>query len=170
MVKIGTEAEAYGLFLRELSLISNKMKDTMAQSKELREARDRSLYEKYVSSLESHHFAGREEAAEFARNCPAPRFFISAKTLSNHIGAMMSGMAVCVKSEKRRMIRELYDRYIRFRDSHRDCGYSRERICEILTEQPAPSFYIGLSSACHIIDRERTKAARRFREHYYGKK
>lgn len=138
------------------------MKDT-----ELRQEKDRELYSVYLRGLREHHFANMHEAVDWVRSQPASKFYISSKALVNYIGAMKNGkvppkMFSC--NEKKMKI--LYQMYLDFMQNNPGCKLSRERICEILVEEPAPMFFICHDSCIKAIWRERSRRTKAMSNRY----
>lgn len=133
------------------------MKDT-----ELREMRDRALYAAYLKGIREGTVSTLNEAADYARNQPAPRFFISPWNLAKYFVQVEKHRPMNrVNSSTRHKIRELYSRYQAYLRDHPDNTYSRTRICEILVDEPAPRFYMGQELAKKIIVKERKAAMER---------
>ena len=125
---------------------------------ELKQERDRELYLTYLRGLREQHFDFTHEAADWARNQPASRFYISSRALVNYIGAMAHGsQPPAMFSQNRKKMKLLYDMYLEYMATTPDNKLSRERICEMMVNQPAPMFYIGHDSAMKIILRERQR-------------
>ena len=137
------------------------MKDT-----ELKEMRDRALYQVYLQGLEEGRFNSMREAGEYVRKQPAPQFFLSSRVASLYIGMIMQGISLLhLNSLSRRRIWTLYDRYVEWKRENASSTLSRERICEILVEEPAPEFYVTMEQARKSIWKEWKKA----REKWYGR-
>ena len=129
------------------------MKDT-----ELRQEKDRELYSLYLKGLREQHFNNMHEAAEWVRSQPASKFYISSKALVNYRGAMQHGsIPPKMFSCNRKKIKILYNRYLEYMENNPGCKLSRERICEILVDEPAPMFFICHDSCMKAILRERRK-------------
>lgn len=129
------------------------MKDT-----ELRKEKDREIYSLYLKGLREQHFSNMHEAADWVRSQPASKFYISSKALVNYIGAMKHGsIPPKMFSSNEKKIKILYQMYLDFVASNPDCKLSRERICEILVDEPAPMFFICHDSCMKAILRERTR-------------
>lgn len=132
------------------------MKDT-----ELRQERDRELFSLYNKGLREEHFSNMKEAADWVRNQPAPKFYISSKALVNYIGAMIRGSTPPkMFAQNRKKMKILYGMYMEFIAENPNTNLSRDRICEILVEQPAPMFFICQESCIKAILRERKKFLR----------
>lgn len=127
------------------------MKDT-----ELKELRDRDLFLCYQKALRENNFQDQWEAIEFVRRCPAPRFYISSKVCSLLLGKIFAGQKLermHPMAYKRIMhLAEMYKKYVSGQMGQK--GLSRERICEILVDMPAPEFYVSHIYASRIIVRE----------------
>jgi len=133
------------------------MKDT-----ELKEMRDRDLYETYVKAIREKEFASMGDAAEYARLQPASQFYLSARTASLLIGRIESYISLIdLNDMSRKRIWELYDRYVSYRKENPFSGLTRERILEELVEQPAPEYYLSQGRAKHIIMYERRKVRKK---------
>lgn len=125
---------------------------------EMRQERDHELYLTYLRGLREQHFDYTYEAADWARNQPAPRFYVSSKALVNYIGAIAHGSQLpTMFSQNRKKMKLLYEMYLEFQALNPGNKLSRERICEMLVDEPAPMFYIGHESAMKIILRERQR-------------
>lgn len=126
------------------------MKDT-----ELREARDRAVYQVYLKGLEEGRFSSLRNAAGYICRQPAPRFFIDSRTASLLVGRIPAKISLMdLKPAGRRRVWQLYRNYQRFMDENPKCTLPRERIIEILVEEPAPEFYLTPVSIRHILQRE----------------
>lgn len=139
----------------------------MKRDTELRQERDRELYSIYVKGLNEQNFENTHEAADWARSQPASKFFISSKSLVNYIGQRLANAPLTnMFEENRRRMEYLYGLYLDFIANNPNTTLSRERICEILVESPAPMFFIGHESAIKIILRERASAKKQFIDRY----
>lgn len=127
------------------------MKDT-----ELKEARDRDLFSCYQKALKENDFQNQWEAIEFVRKSPAPRFYISSKVCAILLGKLFAGKRL------ERMHPLAYRRLLQLAKMYKTLvagdagmkGLSRERVCEILVDMPAPEFYINNIYASRIINKE----------------
>lgn len=129
------------------------MKDT-----ELRQEKDREIYSLYLRGLREQHFSNMHEAADWVRSQPASKFYISSKALVNYIGAIRNGkVPPKMFSHNEKKIQILYTMYENFMAENPTCTLSRERICEILVDMPAPRFFICHDSCLKAIMRERTR-------------
>ena len=129
------------------------MKDT-----ELRQEKDREIYSIYVRGIREHDFASLEAAADWVRSQPASKFYISPKALLNSITAIERG----TKTKNRfrandTKLRILYGMYLNYLAQNPTNKMSKERICEILSEMPAPRFFICQESCLDAINRERSR-------------
>lgn len=133
----------------------------MAKDTELHMERDMELYRVYLRGLREQHFSSLDEAADWVRMQPAPRFYISSKPLVSYIGARTNGTRPQkMFSQNEKKMKCLYNMYLDYIEQNPNHGMSREYICDILVDQPAPCFYISRESARRIIQRER----KRYRE------
>lgn len=132
------------------------MKDT-----ELRQEKDRELYKIYLRGLREQNFSNMHEAVDWVRSQPASKFYISPKALVNYIGAIRNGSVppkmFYWKSQKMHI---LYQMYLEFMENNPACRLSRERICELLVDEPAPMFFICHDSCMKAIQRERNRRKR----------
>ena len=128
------------------------MKDT-----ELKAARDRDLFLSYQKALRSNDFRNQWEAIEYIRTHPAPRFYISPKSCSLLLGRIFAHLPVDRLNELSfKRIKELERLYRSFVNDLGGAmkGMSREKICEIIIDMPAPEFYLTHRYASQIIRRE----------------
>lgn len=123
---------------------------------ELKSIRDRDLFLCYQKALKEKDFKNQWEAIEYVRKSPAPRFYISSKVCSLLLGKLFAGQ----KLEKmhplayRRIkhLEKLYRGIVSGEAKYQ--GLSRERICEMLVDTPAPEFYVSNIYATRIINKE----------------
>lgn len=121
---------------------------------ELKEMRDKALYEVYVKCLSTGSFSSQIELAEHASKQPAPQFFIESHTLSLIFGMIESHYSLIgLNSMSRRRAWDLYANYQRWKEANPDSTLSRERICELLVDEPAPEFYMQSETARKIIQK-----------------
>ena len=133
----------------------------------LREERDKAIYDTYLEGLKYNHFDSMQEAAEWVRQQPAPKFYMSSKSLVNYLGKLFSGQHLTgVNDNTREKVKELYFRYCQFLAEHPDSRYSRDYICNILVESPAPQFYLEWEYILLIIYKEKNKKQNEIRERY----
>lgn len=129
---------------------------------ELKRARDLALYHAYKIGLSSGSFVTMRDAAKYVCEQPAPRYFIEAEKASILIGRILAGVSLINHNScTRRMAWQLYNNYKAFLSSHPGCKLSRERIMELLVDEPAPEFYIEPQRARKILYQERTKERQR---------
>lgn len=121
---------------------------------DLKQMRDQALYESYIRCLQSETLNTLSEVADFASRQPAPQYFIDSRTISLIIGMIDSRISLINLNQcSRRKAWQLYDNYLKWKSENPDSDLSRERICEILVEEPAPEFYIKKETARKIIQR-----------------
>jgi hypothetical protein len=126
------------------------MKDT-----EIRRKMAQALYSVYKQGLDEVRFDTLLGAGNYAASHPAPCFFISARQASLIIGRIESRVSLInLNSSKRKMAWQLYDNYKAYLKEHPDTKLSRERILEILVDEPAPEFYISGEYARKILRQE----------------
>lgn len=123
------------------------MRDT-----ELNRKKAKALYSVYKRGLEEGRFDSLSGAGRFVSRHPAPCFFISSKRASNLMGKIQSHYSLIdLNSSQRRMARRLWANYQQYLLSHPDNKLSRERVMEILVDEPAPEFYITADAARRIL-------------------
>lgn len=129
--------------------------------------RDRELYDIYTFGLENFRFSSLREAADWARNQPASRFFISSKSLVKYFSALASHTPMpAMYPENRRKVQFLYRRYLEWiKDNPEMASLPRYSICELLVDSPAPCFFMGIDSAVKVILRERNRSRMRLIEY-----
>lgn len=124
------------------------MKDT-----ELKAIRDRDLFLCYQKALREHDFPNQWEAIDYVCTHPAPRFYISSRECSLLLGRLMAGKDMSglhpLALKRLQHLRELYE----------ECYANtpkmpRSWICDIITDMPAPEFYVTRRYASRIIIRE----------------
>lgn len=121
---------------------------------ELKEMRDKALYEVYVKCLSNGSFSSQSELAEYASKQPAPQFFIESHTLSLIFGMIEARISlISLNSMSRKRAWTLYGMYQQWKKDNPGSTLSRERICEILVEEPAPEFYLNSETARKIIQK-----------------
>lgn len=141
--------------MRRNTLILNAvhMKDT-----ELRRERDAAVYATYLRGLREQHFSNMNEAAEWIRHQQAPKFYMSARSLVNYIGAISRGKCPTnLHANTQEKVDVLYAMYRQFLEENPGCKLPREQICEILVDMPAPKFYIRNEYILMILLKERNR-------------
>lgn len=132
------------------------MKDT-----ELNRKKADALYAVYKKGLEEGRFDSLFGAGRYCAAQPAPCFFVSARQASLLVGRIFSNISLIdLNASQRRMVWQLYKNYRAYLEEHPDNTLSRERVMEILVDQPAPEFYISGDGARRKL-REQIKKARR---------
>lgn len=124
------------------------MKDT-----ELKEARDRDLFECYQNALREREFPSQWDAIEYVCTHEAPRFYISSRTCALLLGKLFSGEDLShlhpLSLKRLHQLAELY------KECHNNVpNMPRTWICEIITDMPAPEFYVTKRYAARIINKE----------------
>ncbi len=127
------------------------MKDT-----ELKAVRDRDLFLCYQKALRECDFKNQWEAIEYVRQSPAPRFYISSKACSLLLGKIFAGQRLVkmhpLAYRRIKCLEKMYKNYVSGAAGCR--GLSRERVCEILVDMPAPEWYVSNAYATRIINKE----------------
>lgn len=125
---------------------------------DLREQRDRAVFDAYKAALVEQGFRTQSEAVEYVRTHPAPRFFISAEFCAIVISRLAAGKHPGVSGRQRiRKFRELYRRYLIETDKPENAGLSMREICWRIVDQEAPEFYLNFRATSEIINRQREK-------------
>lgn len=132
------------------------MRDT-----ELKRRRAEDLYSVYKEGLQEGRFASLYDAGRTIARSPAPCFYISAKRASLLIGRIKSRVSLInINDSQRKMIWRLWFNYRNYLDRHPGNSMSRERILEVLVDEPAPEFYISTEGARKML-REQIRKTRR---------
>ena len=132
---------------------------------ELKRSRDKALYKEFRKGLSEGKFATMGEAAEYVCKQPAPQYFIEPKKASDIVGRILADVSLIhLNSCSRRRAWQLYRRYVQYMEEHPDCKMSRERVMEIIVEEPAPEFYIEAQRAKKILNRERKIARKKWED------
>lgn len=128
---------------------------------ELKRKKAEALYTAYVKGLEQGKFTSLYDASLCVAHSPAPCFFISAKSASLLIGKIKAGISLInLNDSQRRMAWQLWNNYQLYLNEHPNTTLSRERILEILIDEPAPEFYITTDGARKLL-REYIKKRRK---------
>lgn len=126
------------------------MKDT-----ELRQRRDKALYEVYKQGLENGCFLTLEEALDYLLRQPAPCFFLDSTRLSVYFGQIEANISLIkMHSSSRRRVWCLYDRYVAFRKENPHNDIARAQLCEILVAEPAPEFFLSRRAIRQVIQQQ----------------
>ena len=127
--------------------------------------RNKALYLTFKKGLAEGSFATMRDAAKYVCKHPAPRFYIEAEKASVIIGRILANVSLInLNSCSRRQAWQLYRNYKKYLEEHPGCKLSRERIMEILVEQPAPEFYLEPQRTRKILYSERKKAMEKWEE------
>jgi len=139
-----------------------EMKDT-----ELKRQRDSDLYDVYKKGMATIGFANMSQAADYVIRQSAPHFYVSPREVSLAIGKLQRGVSlIALSSSSRRRIWQLKDNYEKYLAEHPDNKLSRERVLELLVEEPAPEFYLSWRSAREILRREMIKRRNKWFERH----
>lgn len=132
------------------------MRDT-----ELKRKKAEALYSVYKQGLQQGRFATLYDAGRCIAREPAPCFFISARQASLLLGRISARVSLInLHASTRRMAWQLWFNYQHYLHTHPDNTLSRERILELLVEEPAPEFYITTDGARRLLH-ERIRYTRR---------
>ncbi len=123
---------------------------------ELKSIRDRDLFLCYQKALKEKDFKNQWEAIEYVRKSPAPRFYISSKVCSLLLGKIFAGHKLermhPLAYRRIKHLEKMYKSMVTGQAGMQ--GLSRERVCEIIVDMPAPEFYISNVYATRIINKE----------------
>lgn len=123
------------------------MRDT-----ELKRKKAEALYSVYKQGLQEGRFASLYDAGRCCSRSPAPCFFISAKRASILLGRIYAHISLIdLNPSQRRMVWQLWHNYNAYLADNPECNLSRERILEILVDEPAPEFYITTDGARRLL-------------------
>lgn len=126
------------------------MRDT-----ELIRAKEKAIYAVYKRGLEEGKFKSFREAGEWVRKQPAPKYFIDSRTASLLLGKIHSqSFLMGLHPSSRRLVLHLNEKYREYLRVHPRTTMSRERVMEILVDEPAPEFYITAEGARRMLRRE----------------
>ena len=132
----------------------------------LKQKKAEALYAVYKRGLDEGRFDSLFAAGRWCARQPAPCFYISSKRASLLLGKVFAGEQLTdINASQRRMVRQLVNDYQRFLDEHPGTTLSRERILELLVDEPAPEFYMTGDAARRVL-REQIKKARKKRRWY----
>lgn len=123
------------------------MRDT-----ELKRKKADALYSVYKKGLQEGRFSSLYDAGRSISRSPAPCYFISAKRASLLIGRISARISLIgLNDSQRRMAWQLWHKYQEYLAAHPDNTLSRERILEMLVDEPAPEFYISTDGARRLL-------------------
>ena len=110
---------------------------------ELFQMRYEALYETYIDGLRQGCFDSLVGAAEYVARQPAPMFYITARSASLLIALIEQRVSLTMyRLNQRRKIWTIYHLYRQWRAEHPDSTLSRERVLELIVDEPAPSFFL----------------------------
>ena len=133
------------------------MRDT-----ELKRRKAQALYSVYKTGLQEGRFASLYDAGRSVAHSPAPCFFISAKRASILLGRIPARISLINLNEsQRKMVWRLWFNYKDYLAAHPDNTLSRERILELLVDEPAPEFYISTDGARKLLREEILRTRRK---------
>ena len=134
---------------------------------DLREQRDRAIFDAYNKALVERGFESQAEAVEYVRTHSAPRFFISAEFCAIVISRLAAGKHPGVSGYQRiRKFRELYRRYLIETDDPKNANASLREICGRIVDQEAPEFYLNFRATSEIINRQREARQERLARYF----
>ena len=126
-------------------------------------AKEDAIYEVYKRGLVEGKFRSFRDAGDWVCKQPAPKFFIDSRTASLLIGKVLAGQSIHnMHSSSRRLVRQLHRNYVQFMEDNPGCTLSRDRVMELLVDEPAPEFYLTGDATRRIL----RKAIKRVRERW----
>ena len=135
-------------------MTGNALKIRQKKTVYLREERDRAVFEAYNDAISHNDFKTQEDAFEYVRTHPAPRFFIEPEFCTTVICRMLRNEPMGIKGEhQRRKFNELFRRYKEFLAENPT--YPSIVICSIIVNEPAPEFFISTRSVRLIVSRQK---------------
>ena len=138
----------------------------MVRDTGLKQKKAEALYAVYKRGLDEGRFDSLYAAGRWCARQPAPCFYISAKRASLLLGRVFAGETLTdINASQRRMVVRLMGDYERYLKEHPDNSLSRERILEMLVDEPAPEFYMTGDAARRVL-REQIKKARKKKRWY----
>lgn len=143
----------------------NELKISKKKTVYLREERDRAVFDAYNNAIKNHIFKTQEDAFDYVRTHPAPRFFIEPEFCTTVICRMLRGEPMGIKGEhQRRKFNELFRRYKGYLSAHPGC--SSIVVCSVIVNESAPEFYISNRSIRFIISKQREDKCREMQRRY----
>lgn len=128
----------------------------------LKKKKAEALYAVYRRGLDEGRFSSLSAAGDWCSRQPAPCFYISAKRASLLLGRIFAGISLLdLSSSQRRMVWRLHDDYRRYLREHPGTTLSRERILELLVDEPAPEFYMTGDAARRVLRAEIVRQRKR---------
>ena len=119
---------------------------------ELKRRKADALYAVYKQGLQEGRFDSLFGAGRYCAHHPAPCFFISPKQASLLMGRINSRISLInLNASQQRMAWRLWFDYRKYLSENEHTPLSRERVMEILVDQPAPEFYMTGDAARRIL-------------------
>lgn len=123
---------------------------------EFSEDRNRDLLSAYRTQLASCKYISMPEIYQKVVNMSAPRFYVSETRAAVAITKILKGdKLLYMRPTKREMFFEIYRRYLIKKEKYPHL--SLPHILNIVTEQPAPKFYLTAGSAKIYIQKAKKK-------------
>lgn len=124
----------------------------MKKDTELKRRKADALYTVYKQGLQEGRFDSLFGAGRYCARHPAPCFYISPKQASLLIGRINSRISLInLNASQQRMAWRLWFDYRQYLSENEHTFLSRERVMEILVDQPAPEFYLTGDAARRIL-------------------
>lgn len=119
--------------------------------------RNEDLHRAYKEVVNSGKYNNIIDCIKESLTLPASKFWISSENAARIISRMEKGDNLQnISPLRKEMFLELHKRFLEEKVRHPE-SKSVYKICEIIIEQPAPRFYIGLQRGIKIIKQERSK-------------
>ena len=119
---------------------------------DLKRRKAEALYSAYKKGLEAGCFNSLFAAGRYVASQPAPCYYISARQASLILGRIQARISlVNLNPSQRRMAWRLWHNYRHYLQTHPDNTLSREKVLEILVDEPAPEFYISGDGARRVL-------------------
>lgn len=137
----------------------------MNKDTELKQARNLEIYRRYVEGLEAGRVENMRSAADYILQQKAPQFYISSHTASLIIGKIDALVSVILPNPGfRARALTLYSNFLKYKREHPGTQLARERILEILVEEPAPEFFLDEETIRQILQNEVLKQRTKWHE------
>lgn len=119
--------------------------------------RNEDLHRAYKEVVNSGEYNNIIDCIRVSLTLPASKFWVSSENAARIISRIEKGDTLYnISPLRKEMFMELYKRFLEEKLKHPE-SKSIYKICEIIIEQPAPRFYIGLQRGIKIIKQERNR-------------
>lgn len=115
--------------------------------------RNEDLFRVLRKIISSPEIYTQKEAIRQAINSPSVRFWVTGECATKAINRIRRGDKLTeMKPHRRKMFFEIYHRYNDQKSKKEFSGKSVSYICSFLVEEPAPAFYLTLSTAIKLYE------------------